>query len=139
MPLRNVVDEGGEDCLVGKAQRKEAVLGFNEKEERVGNTASMTSQSSKLGRIRSPAKELVHNVCDFFRWADLEAGGAHQDSEITRSRKKITTLKTRLKDVEWKLRIVATLGIVGWIEFLYLLLHNPHKLRQPYGMHLNCR
>ncbi|KAL4294632.1 hypothetical protein AHAS_Ahas18G0247500 [Arachis hypogaea] len=46
-------------------------------------------------------------------WTDPEAGGAQQDSEIARSRKKITSLKTRLKDVEWKLRIVATLGVVG--------------------------
>ncbi|XP_072064306.1 uncharacterized protein [Arachis hypogaea] len=73
----------------------------------------------------------VQDACDFFRWVDPEAGGALQGFEIARCRKKITTLKTRLKDVEWKLRIVATLGVVGWIEFLYLLLHNPHNLRQP--------
>ncbi|RYQ92303.1 hypothetical protein Ahy_B09g098496 [Arachis hypogaea] len=81
----------------------------------------------------------VHDACDFFRWTDSEARGAQQDSEIARSRKKITTLKTRLKDVEWKLRIVATLGVVGWIGFLYLLLHNSHNLRQSYGMQLISR
>ncbi|QHN81915.1 uncharacterized protein DS421_20g691090 [Arachis hypogaea] len=69
-------------------------------------------------------------------WADLEAGGALRDSEIARCKKKITTLKTRLKDVEWKLRIVAALGVVGWIGFLYLLLHNTHSWRQQCGMHL---
>ncbi|RYR25633.1 hypothetical protein Ahy_B02g059485 [Arachis hypogaea] len=42
----------------------------------------------------------VQDGCDFFRWADPEAGGALRDSEIARCRKKITTLKTRLKDVE---------------------------------------
>ncbi|RYQ96571.1 hypothetical protein Ahy_B08g092368 [Arachis hypogaea] len=57
--IGNVVEEGGEDCLVGKAQRKEAVLGFNEVEEGVGNATSMASQSSRSGRIRSPTKELV--------------------------------------------------------------------------------
>ncbi|QHO23479.1 DNA-(Apurinic or apyrimidinic site) lyase 2-like [Arachis hypogaea] len=125
----------------------------------------MASQGSRSGRIRTPVKEMVcghgerpilrtstmkdnlgrrfwgcvyyevQDACDFFRWVDPEAGGALQGFEIARCRKKITTLKTRLKDVEWKLRIVATLGVVGWIEFLYLLLHNPHNLRQPYGMH----
>ncbi|RYR69135.1 hypothetical protein Ahy_A03g015669 [Arachis hypogaea] len=124
----------------------------------------MASQSSRAGRIRSPVKEMVcgheerpilrtstttdnpsrrfwgcvydEDACDFFRCADPEAGGAQKDSEIARSRKKIITLKTKLKDVEWKLRIVATLGVVGWIGFLYLLLYNPHNLRQPYEMQL---
>ncbi|RYR68010.1 hypothetical protein Ahy_A03g014489 isoform B [Arachis hypogaea] len=78
----------------------------------------------------------VQDGCDFFRWADPEARGALGDFEIARCRKKITTLKTRLKDVEWKLRIVAALGVVGWIRFLYLLLHNPHSGRHTNGMHL---
>ncbi|RYR11103.1 hypothetical protein Ahy_B05g079589 [Arachis hypogaea] len=129
----------------------------------------MASQSFRSGRIRSPVKEMVcghgerpilrtsttkdnpgrqfwdcvyyevQDACNFFRWVDPEAGGAQQDSEIARSRKKITTLKTRLKDIEWKLIIVATLEVVGWIGFLYLLLHNPHNLRQPYGMQLISR
>ncbi|RYR04873.1 hypothetical protein Ahy_B06g084674 [Arachis hypogaea] len=162
-------EEGGEDRVVAKAQREEAALGFDEVEEGDRNAASMASQSSRSGRIQSPAKEMVcghgerpilctsttkdnpgrrfwgcvyyevQDACDYFRWADPEVGGVQHDSEIARSMKKITTLKTRLKDVEWKLRIVATLGVVGWIGFLYLLLHNPHKLRQPYGMHLISR
>ncbi|QHO20865.1 uncharacterized protein DS421_11g341690 [Arachis hypogaea] len=100
MPLRNVVEEGGEDRVVAKAQRKEAALGFDEVEVGDGNAASMASQSSRSGRIRSPAKELVQDACDFFRWADPEAGGVQQNSKIARSRKKITSLKTRLKDIE---------------------------------------
>ncbi|RYR04303.1 uncharacterized protein LOC107647199 [Arachis ipaensis] len=129
----------------------------------------MASQSSRSCRVHSPGKELVcghrerpilrtsttkdnlgrrfwgcvyyevQDACDFFRWADPEAGGAQQDTEIARSRRKLTSLKARLKDVELKLRIVATLGIVGWIGFLFLLLENPYKLRQPYRMHLNFR
>ncbi|QHO42078.1 uncharacterized protein DS421_5g151160 [Arachis hypogaea] len=128
--------EGGEDGVLSKAQRKKAALEFDEVEEGDKNADWMDSQSSRSGRIRSPVKEMVQDACDFFRWADPEAGGTQQDSEIARSRKKIITLKTRLKDVEWKLRIVATLGVVGWIGFLYMLLHNPHNLRQPYGMQL---
>ncbi|QHO08247.1 uncharacterized protein DS421_14g470890 [Arachis hypogaea] len=65
-----------------------------------------------------------------FFLADPEPGGAQQDTEIARIRKKITSLKSRLKDIEWKFRIVVVLGIVGWIGFLFLLLQNSYKLRQ---------
>ncbi|QHO09170.1 uncharacterized protein DS421_14g478990 [Arachis hypogaea] len=136
MPDRNVVGEGGGEDVGSKAVRKKAVLGFDEVEDGDRNADWMASQGSRSGRIRTTVKKMVQDACDFFRWADPKVGGALRNSEIVRCRKKITTLKTRLKDVEWKLRIVATLGVVGWIGFLYLLLHNPHNLRQPYGMHL---
>ncbi|QHO37085.1 uncharacterized protein DS421_4g108530 [Arachis hypogaea] len=161
----NAVGEGGED-VGSKATRKKAALGFDEVEDGDRDADWMASQGSRSGRIRTPVKEMVcghgerpilrtsmtkdnpgrrfwgcvyyevQDGCDFFRWADPEAGGALGDSEIARCRKKITTLKTRLKDVEWKLRIVAALGVVGWIGFLYLLLHNPHSGRHINGMHL---
>ncbi|RYR31498.1 hypothetical protein Ahy_B01g056297 isoform B [Arachis hypogaea] len=125
----------------------------------------MASQSSRSSRFRSPAKELlyghgerptlrtsstkdnpgrrfwdcVQDGCNFFCWADPEPRGAQQDTKIAKTRRKITSLKARLKNVEWKLRIVAALGIVRWIRFLFLLLQNPYKLRQSYGMHLNLR
>ncbi|RYR71996.1 hypothetical protein Ahy_A02g006203 isoform A [Arachis hypogaea] len=136
---------------------------------RVQQIASIASQSSRAAQFCLPAKELlcghgersilrtsstkdnpcqrfwgcvyyeVQDGCDFFRWEDPKPEGAEQEIEIARTRRKITNLKSRLKDVEWKLRIVAALGIVSWIGFLFLLLQNPYKLKQPYGMHLNYR
>ncbi|XP_052117829.1 uncharacterized protein LOC107490905 [Arachis duranensis] len=100
----------------------------------------MASQSSGASRFHSPAKELlcghgerpilrtsstkdnpgrrfwgcVQDGCDFFRWVDPEPGGAQQEVEIARTRRKITKLKTRLREVETKLWVVAALCIAGW-------------------------
>ncbi|RYQ87724.1 hypothetical protein Ahy_B09g095260 isoform B [Arachis hypogaea] len=125
----------------------------------------MATQSSKASRFRSPAKELlcghgerpilrtssmkdnpgrrfwscVQDGYDFFRWADLETGGAQQEVEIARTRRKITKLKARLKEVETKLRVVAALCIAGWVGFLFLLLQNQYNLKHPNRMHLGYR
>ncbi|RYQ92125.1 hypothetical protein Ahy_B09g098265 [Arachis hypogaea] len=101
----------------------------------------MAFQNSRASRFRSAAKELlcghgerpilrtsptkdnpgrrfwgcvyyeVQDGCDFFRWADLELGGVQEEVEIARNRRKITKLKTRLKEVETKL----------WLLLLYFM------------------
>ncbi|XP_057755701.1 uncharacterized protein LOC130974877 [Arachis stenosperma] len=103
----------------------------------------MASQSSRASRFRLDAKELlcghgerpilrtsstkdnpgrrfwgcvyykVQDGCDFFRWADPEPGGGHQEVEFARNRRKITKLKARLKELETKLWVVAALCIAG--------------------------
>ncbi|QHO13369.1 DNA-(Apurinic or apyrimidinic site) lyase 2-like [Arachis hypogaea] len=126
----------------------------------------MAFQSSRASRFRSAAKELlcghgerpilrtsstkdntgrrfwgcvyyeVQDSCDFFRWADPEPGSVQEEVEIARNRRKITKLKTRLKEVETKLWVVAALCIAGWVRFLFLLLQNQYNLKHPNGMHL---
>ncbi|QHO06773.1 uncharacterized protein DS421_14g457700 [Arachis hypogaea] len=133
---------------------------------RVQETASIASQSSRASRFRSAAKELlcgygerpilqtsltkdnpgqrfwgcvyyeVQDGCDFFRWADPKPGGVQQEVKIARNRRKITKLKTRLKEVETKLWVAAALCIAGWLGFLFLLLQNQYNLKHPNGMHL---
>ncbi|RYR18786.1 hypothetical protein Ahy_B03g063398 [Arachis hypogaea] len=135
----------------------------------VQETASMASQSSRASRFHSPAKELlcghgerpilrtsstkdntgrrfwgcvyyeVQDGCDFFKWADSEPGGAQQEVEIARNRRKIMKLKTRLKEVETKFWVVAALCITGWVGFLFLLLQNQYTLKHQNGMHLGYR
>ncbi|XP_057719459.1 uncharacterized protein LOC130933869 [Arachis stenosperma] len=129
----------------------------------------MASQSSRASRFRSDAKELlcghgerpilltsstkdnpgrrfwgcvyykVQDGCDFFRWADPEPGGVHQEVEFARNRRKITKLKARLKELETKLWVVAALCIAGWVGFLFLFLQNHYNLKHPNGMHLGYR
>ncbi|RYR07758.1 hypothetical protein Ahy_B05g075186 [Arachis hypogaea] len=81
----------------------------------------------------------VQDSCDFFRWADPEPGSVQEEVEIARNRRKITKLKTRLKEVETKLWVVAALCIAGWVRFLFLLLQNQYNLKHPNGMHLGYR
>ncbi|RYR08603.1 hypothetical protein Ahy_B05g076360 [Arachis hypogaea] len=129
----------------------------------------MASQSSRASSFRSAAKELlcghgerpilrtsstkensgrrfwgcvyyeVYDGCDFFRWADPEPGGIQQEAEIARNRRNITKLKTRLKEVEKKLWVVAALCIAGWVGSLFLMLQNQYNLKHLNGLHLCYR
>ncbi|RYR13379.1 hypothetical protein Ahy_B04g070406 isoform A [Arachis hypogaea] len=50
----------------------------------------------------------VQQGCNFFHWVDPETEVEHL--EIARIRKKVSTLKSRTKAAEWKLKVVAVLG-----------------------------
>ncbi|MED6185114.1 hypothetical protein PIB30_053897 [Stylosanthes scabra] len=60
----------------------------------------------------------VQNECDFFKWADAETD--IEDPQIARLRKKVACLKTKIKDSEWKLKVVAVVGLLGWVGFTYV-------------------
>ncbi|XP_057755903.1 DNA-(apurinic or apyrimidinic site) endonuclease 2-like [Arachis stenosperma] len=51
----------------------------------------------------------VQQGCNFFRWPVPEIEMEH--SEIARIRKKVSILKSRMKAAEWKLKVVAVLGL----------------------------
>ncbi|XP_016199163.1 uncharacterized protein LOC107640128 [Arachis ipaensis] len=51
---------------------------------------------------------------EFFRWADLE--GESEDPQVVRLKRKILALKAKVRDIEWKLKVAAVLGKVGWIS-----------------------
>ncbi|MED6189046.1 hypothetical protein PIB30_091814 [Stylosanthes scabra] len=51
--------------------------------------------------------------CDFFCWADLEQ--AEEDPEKAKLRRKVISLKLKVKAIEMRLQIAAIVGLVGWV------------------------
>ncbi|MED6126697.1 hypothetical protein PIB30_080848 [Stylosanthes scabra] len=64
----------------------------------------------------------VHEECGFFCWADQEQ--AEEDPEKVKLRKKVVTLKSKLKEIEGKLKIAVFVGLVGWLGLICLWLQN---------------
>ncbi|XP_015934633.1 uncharacterized protein LOC107460760 [Arachis duranensis] len=58
----------------------------------------------------------VNEECQFFRWADPEAGS--EDPHVTRLKRKVVALKADVKASEWKLKVAAMLCLVGWVGCL---------------------
>ncbi|XP_015967231.1 uncharacterized protein LOC107490949 [Arachis duranensis] len=55
----------------------------------------------------------IQEECDFFRWADPEADS--DDPHVTRMKRKVAAMKARVRDIEWKFKVAAVLGIFGWV------------------------
>ncbi|RYQ92557.1 hypothetical protein Ahy_B09g098787 [Arachis hypogaea] len=62
----------------------------------------------------------VKEECQFFRWTDPEA--ETEDPQVARLKKKVVALKANVKASEWKLKVAAVLGMVGWVGCLFLWL-----------------
>ncbi|RYQ91967.1 hypothetical protein Ahy_B09g098044 isoform A [Arachis hypogaea] len=56
----------------------------------------------------------VNDECQFFRWADPEAGS--EDPYIARLKRKVVALKADVKASEWKLKVAAVFCLVGWVS-----------------------
>ncbi|MED6127025.1 hypothetical protein PIB30_084112 [Stylosanthes scabra] len=61
------------------------------------------------GCVRYAVKE----QCEFFEWADKVQ--AEEDPEKARMKKKVSSLKTRLRACEMRLKIAVFVGMFGWI------------------------
>ncbi|MED6125077.1 hypothetical protein PIB30_065119 [Stylosanthes scabra] len=64
----------------------------------------------------------VHGQCDFFFWADQEL--PKEDHEKTKLRKKVLSLKLKLKvkAYEWRLKMDTFLAILGWLGLFSMWL-----------------
>ncbi|MED6192618.1 hypothetical protein PIB30_011687 [Stylosanthes scabra] len=51
--------------------------------------------------------------CEFFCWADEEQ--VEEDPEKSRLMRKVFSLKSKLKTIEKRLKIVSVVGLVGWV------------------------
>ncbi|QHO22748.1 DNA-(apurinic or apyrimidinic site) lyase [Arachis hypogaea] len=61
----------------------------------------------------------IQEECDFFRWADPEADS--DDPHVARMKRKVAAMKAKVRDVEWKFKVAAGLGIFGWaVLFCFL-------------------
>ncbi|MED6154928.1 hypothetical protein PIB30_001070 [Stylosanthes scabra] len=78
---------------------------------------------------------------------DNDFGGASTTREIDQSepeldpekeklRRKVVALRRRLKSNEWKMKVAVYVGVVGWLEFLYLLFVDAGKTRPHHVMPL---
>ncbi|RYR14175.1 hypothetical protein Ahy_B04g070781 [Arachis hypogaea] len=61
----------------------------------------------------------IKEECEFFRWADPE--GESENPQVASLRRKVVALKAKVMEAEWKLKVAAVLGMVGWIGFFFLL------------------
>ncbi|MED6147970.1 hypothetical protein PIB30_048772 [Stylosanthes scabra] len=86
------------------AQRRDLLCGHGQRPVlRVSNTKENT------GRIFwGSVYYEIQAECDFFRWADTESG--QEDLEISRLKRKVSSLKSRIKVTEWKIKIIVVLG-----------------------------
>ncbi|RYR65097.1 hypothetical protein Ahy_A03g011089 [Arachis hypogaea] len=69
----------------------------------------------------------VNDESEIFRWTDPEAGS--EDLHVARLKRKVVDLKADVKTSEWKLKVAAVLGMVGWVACVccwlqVLLNHN---------------
>ncbi|MED6156869.1 hypothetical protein PIB30_018441 [Stylosanthes scabra] len=64
----------------------------------------------------------VRYACGFFEWADQEQ--EEEDLEKARLRKKVSSLKSRLRACELRLKIAVFVGMVGWALVYSLWLQN---------------
>ncbi|XP_025617957.1 uncharacterized protein [Arachis hypogaea] len=73
----------------------------------------------------------VKDECQFFRWADPEAES--EDPHVARLKRKVVVLKADVKASEWKLKVAAVLGMVGWVGclFCWLQVSLNHKQSLP--------
>ncbi|MED6112242.1 hypothetical protein PIB30_059902 [Stylosanthes scabra] len=60
----------------------------------------------------------VQDGCNFFCWADPPQEYGRE--EIAKLKKKVGTLKLRVKIAEWRLKVALVGGLVGWVCLLCL-------------------
>ncbi|MED6173903.1 hypothetical protein PIB30_064079 [Stylosanthes scabra] len=56
--------------------------------------------------------------------------------EIAKLKKKVGTLKLRVKTAEWRLKVALVVGLVGWVSLLSLWVYDSAKMKPPYVMPL---
>ncbi|MED6193501.1 hypothetical protein PIB30_020116 [Stylosanthes scabra] len=71
---------------------------------------SRGSRSSK-STMSTQRRMLVQEHCDFFLWANQEL--PEEDAKKAKLRKKVLSLKSKMKTCEWRLKIAAFIGILG--------------------------
>ncbi|MED6113588.1 hypothetical protein PIB30_072345 [Stylosanthes scabra] len=62
----------------------------------------------------------VHEHCDFFCWVDKVQ--IEDDAAKAKLRKKVLLLKTEVRACRWRLKVVAVVGLVGWLWPFWLWL-----------------
>ncbi|MED6225386.1 hypothetical protein PIB30_093128 [Stylosanthes scabra] len=60
-----------------------------------------------------------------------------EDPQVTRLRMKISCLKIKIRDTEWRMKVVAAVGLIGWVRFLYLWMSTSGNVRVARGVPLN--
>ncbi|MED6144030.1 hypothetical protein PIB30_011532 [Stylosanthes scabra] len=65
---------------------------------------------------------VVKEQCEFFEWAGKVQ--IEEEAEKERMRKKVSSLKTRLKACEMRLKIAVFVAMFGWILVFSFWLHN---------------
>ncbi|MED6164125.1 hypothetical protein PIB30_086695 [Stylosanthes scabra] len=71
----------------------------------------------------------MQDACDFFLWADPKPG--HEDPEIARLKKKVSALKSKIKDGERQLKVAVMLGFIAGLVVGYLCFLNLQKRHEP--------
>ncbi|QHN99396.1 uncharacterized protein DS421_13g397470 [Arachis hypogaea] len=62
---------------------------------------------------------VYYEECDFFRWTDPKTDS--DDPHVARMKRKVAAMKAKVRDVEWKFKVAAVLGIFGWaVLFCFL-------------------
>ncbi|MED6167744.1 hypothetical protein PIB30_005712 [Stylosanthes scabra] len=64
----------------------------------------------------------VQEHCGFFCWADEEQ--VEEDPEKSRLRRKVFSLKSKVKTIEKRLKIVVVVGLVGWVWLISIWFSN---------------
>ncbi|MED6108366.1 hypothetical protein PIB30_023132 [Stylosanthes scabra] len=62
--------------------------------------------------------------CDFFQWVDkrrVDQEQTEEDPKMARLRRKVASLKLKVKSIEWKLNVAALVGFFGWLCVFALL------------------
>ncbi|MED6218632.1 hypothetical protein PIB30_028330 [Stylosanthes scabra] len=68
------------------------------------------------------ARYQVKEGCGFFVWANAEI--EEEDAEKVKLRKKVGSLKLRVKEVEMKMKAAVVVGLIECLLLLLLWLHN---------------
>ncbi|MED6219649.1 hypothetical protein PIB30_037715 [Stylosanthes scabra] len=76
----------------------------------------------------------VQEHCEFFCWADEEQ--MEEDPEKSRLRRKVISLKSKVKTIEMRLMIVSVVGLVGWVWLLSIWFSKLGATINHHMMHL---
>ncbi|QHO08541.1 uncharacterized protein DS421_14g473550 [Arachis hypogaea] len=91
------------------AQKRELVCGHGERPVlRISGTKNNPGR-----RFWGCVYYEIQEECDFFQWTDPEAES--EDPHVARMKRKVATLKAKVRDIEWKFKVAAVLGILGWV------------------------
>ncbi|MED6169040.1 hypothetical protein PIB30_017608 [Stylosanthes scabra] len=63
----------------------------------------------------------VGEHCGYFRWVDKVQ--VDDDVEKAKLRKKVLLLKTEVRICRWRLKVVAVVGLIGWLWLFWMWLH----------------
>ncbi|MED6116122.1 hypothetical protein PIB30_097124 [Stylosanthes scabra] len=62
----------------------------------------------------------VQEHCGYFRWADKVQ--VEDDVEKAKWRKKVLLLKSDVRSCRWRLKVVAVVGLLGWLWLFWVWL-----------------